>query len=62
MLSKVMLCVNEECPLRKNCYRFMKKGDANTAYNDFQFSKRDGFPVCKYFLTMEEGKKRDESY
>ena len=59
MSYKVMLCVNEDCPLRNNCYRFKTKGNANYAYNDFQFSRRDGYPVCKYFLTMEEGRVRD---
>lgn len=58
-VSKVCLCVNDSCPKKSVCYRYMKKGTASSSYNEFTYSYRDGFPVCKYFLTMKEGEDRD---
>lgn len=58
-LGKVCLCVNDSCPKRELCYRFKHKGNANYSYNDFQFYYKDGFPLCKHFLTLKEGADRD---
>lgn len=57
--GKVMLCVNEDCKLVKACYRGSRKPTAGHSYELFS---PDSFGKCKYFLSLEDGKRRESTF
>lgn len=50
-MSDITKCVNNECPLKENCYRYKAVPDTIQSYADFQFND-DG--SCDYFYDMQK--------
>ena len=62
-MPDITMCLNTECPLRKECYRYMAIPSAyKQSYADFKaLIRHDG--TCDYFVPIEKGmriKKEEE--
>lgn len=52
-MADISMCVDEKCPMRKSCYRFMAK--PNELLQSYLMSiRKEKEPKCKHFLKIDE--------
>ncbi len=49
-MPDITLCMNQECPKKESCYRFMAIPDVLQSYASFP-----GGEDCDHFMPIEEG-------
>ena len=54
-MSDMTMCINIECPRKRECYRFMAIPGHHQPFMDYSWSR----PKCEYFVEIKGRKVRD---
>ncbi len=56
-MPDISMCKNEQCPLKKICYRYTAKPSSWQFYGQFEPDEKG---ECKHYLEIEQNEKRTE--
>ena len=48
-MPDISMCLNIDCPIRSDCYRYTAKPDEYQTYSKFEFIESDTKIGCNYF-------------
>ena len=54
-MPDISMCLNKQCPLRTDCYRFLAVPNTHQSYTDFRFTTNtDGVAHCDNFWSYSK--------